>query len=72
LQAGTFAGANIPARRTGSADTEGPEGSSSRSVANIAGVLARFEKEVAANTNEMRIATTMDLVAMANSRWFPD
>ncbi len=66
LQAGTFAGANIPARGTGSADTEGPEGSSSRSVANIAGVLARFEKEVAANTNEMRIASTMDaLSAMA-------
>ena len=66
IQPATFAGANVPARGTGGADTVGPEGSNSRSVANIAGVLARFEKEVEANTLEMRIATTMDaLSAMA-------
>ena len=64
MQAATFAGPNIPGRGTGSADLQnGPEGSNSRSVANIAGVLARFEKEAAASTLEMRIAITMDALS---------
>jgi VWFA-related protein len=63
MRAASFAGANIPARGTGSADSAGPEPSNSRSLANIAGALARFEKESAASVLEMRIAKTMDALS---------
>jgi VWFA-related protein len=61
LQTPSFAGASIPARGTGQLPTG--EAESSRSVANLSSVLARFEKETAANTFEMRIAITMDALS---------
>ncbi len=61
LQAPSFAGASIPARGTGQVPTGEVE--SSRSVANLSSVLARFEKETAANSFEMRISTTMDALS---------
>lgn len=64
MEAASFAGPSIPARGTGSADTSGgPEPSNSRSLANIAGALARFEKQAAAASLEMRIAETMDALS---------
>ena len=64
MQAATFAGPSIPSRGTGSSDAGGgPEPSQSRSLANIAGALARFEKEQAGATLEARIAETMDALS---------
>ena len=64
MQTATFAGANIPSRGTGSSDAgNSPEPNPSLSLANIAGALARFEKEVEANQLEARIATSMDALS---------
>src|SRR3989475_10201976 len=68
LQAPTFDGGSISPRAgqvasDGSGGTGGPGESSSRSLMNIAGALARFEKEIAANTLEMRVAQTADALA---------
>ena len=64
MQAATFAGPSIPSRGSGGSDAGGgPEPSQSRSLANIAGALARFEKEQAGATLEARIAETMDALS---------
>lgn len=57
LQAPTFAGASVPARGTGQVDTGG---ASVRSVANLAFVLSRFEKESSASALDIRIRATME------------
>ena len=68
LQAPTFDGGSISPRAgqvasDGSGGTGGPGESSSRSLMNIAGALARFEKEITANTLEMRVAQTADALS---------
>lgn len=63
LQGATFDGPNLPPQAAGQGGGAGSGGAGAQMMPGLASKLARFEKEVTANTLEMRIARTTDALS---------